>query len=135
MNMKNVVISLHLVICFISISLSCNAVAKVDSCQNDKCFVSIVSLIANGSDFHGDKIIVQGVFFSEGRDAAIYLDEGSEKFLIDQNGIYLYIKDGGEDMSFLNGKYVIAEGIFNAGERGNSGAFSGGLESIVRIHP
>ncbi|MCX2832332.1 hypothetical protein [Microbulbifer thermotolerans] len=115
-------------------ALSNNAMSEENPCKRDKCFVSIISLIANGSSYHGKKIIIQGVFYSEDKDAAIYFDKGSMDFSIDQNGIYIYLEEN-KDMSFLNGKYVIAEGVFNAKERGASGSFSGGLESVIRLHP
>ena len=116
------------------LGLAQTSVSDDGSCPSESCFVSLVKLVAYGERYDKSKIVIRGVFFSEGEHAAVYLDSGSMKYGIDENAVYIHLRDV-QDPSLLTGKYVIVEGQFDSKDKGISGIFAGSLKSIIRIHP
>jgi len=116
--------------------------------------ISIIRLIANPADYHGAFIRVDGVANLSVGATAIYLSKEHWFYLSSRNGLWLDIEqnviiDEGtllehwyyingewvsyEDVQYLNGKYVIIEGIFDMYAIGNRGRYPGGIVDITRI--
>ena len=104
--------------------------------------ISLVQLIANPQDYHGKEVIVMGYlnlmlegkipFPFEGN--AIYLHEDDWKHAVAKNGLALEItSDFAKKQSWVDGKYVILRGRFNANNKGKGGHWSGTIENVSNI--
>jgi len=100
----------------------------------ERCFVSIIQLIAAPEKFHGRRVQVQGYVelgFENNhlfptREFAAARDCHSALWL-DVEGLLL------QNPSKFSNRYLIVAGVFNAENRGHGGLHSGTIEKIFRF--
>jgi hypothetical protein len=98
---------------------------------------SIVELIANPLKYDNKRVRIIGFVRLEFEGNAIYLHR--EDFLhgISENSVWVNVPKAitKEQMTEVNEKYVICEGVFHASSHGHMGMFSGELSDINRLEP
>ncbi len=97
--------------------------------------VSLVSLIANPDKFDGKYIRIMGVayFDSKGSINAICLTREDKRRANGRNAIFLYFSPSIKNADKLNDKYVLAQGIFRAADRGHLSSFAASLDEVDRV--
>lgn len=98
--------------------------------------VSILSLIATPSAFHGQQIRCIGFARIQFEGTAIYLHKEDCLRGITKNGLWLDI--GALPAAIVdaaNDRYVIVEGRFSMTNHGHLGLWSGSIQNITRMDP
>ena len=90
--------------------------------------VSMIQLISNPAAYNGKLVRVIGFVRFEFEGNALYLHEEDYKQMLTRNGAWLSMPEKKE----LDRKYALIEGVFNAGNRGHLGLWSGSLEKVTR---
>jgi hypothetical protein len=97
---------------------------------------SIIELIANPEELHGQRVRVIGYVLLEREGTMIYLSEHDAKHGISKNAIWLSIPSGSwQDCYKCHAKYALVEGTYSAKHLGHKDACSGAIEEIVRFEP
>ena len=147
--MKKTVIIIFIIINIIAIN-SCSDEKQNDNHAEEDAWplhVSIIQLIANPAEYHGKKILVEGVVDLSYEGTAVYLCIDNWYYLASKNAIWLkipleviddelwYYINGRliseEDAREYNGKYVLIEGTFDMYDTGHRDLFSGGIFDIT----
>jgi len=96
--------------------------------------VSLIQLIANPKDYHGQLVRVFGFVTLDFEGTAIYLHQDDYKYGLDKNGLWIDVtREIGKRRADYDQKYVLVEGIFDGNERGHMGLFSGCIRNISRF--
>ena len=95
-------------------------------------FVSLIRVIQVPEKYHGKKIRVIGFGAVEFEHKALYVSAADRRNALTKNGIWLDVPIN-EGTKKLNGKYLLAEGIFDKDNKGHLKMFSGCLSYVTRI--
>lgn len=96
--------------------------------------VTMVQLIADPAKFDGHIVRVIGYLHLEFEGNVLYLHKEDYERAILGNGIWVSLTDSQRKTSSkIGGSYAIAEGRFNAKDKGHMGMWSGSLENITRL--
>src|ERR1044072_1835706 len=115
-----------------AIALLCfcaTATTDAGKSAEDPIWVSIVSLIATPEKYDGKYIRVLGIAYLDSKNFinAIYLTREDKLKANDVNGVFLYLPAPGPRTDRLNGRFVVAQGIFRSDEKGHLHKFPGSL--------
>jgi starvation-inducible outer membrane lipoprotein len=97
--------------------------------------VSIIQLIANPSDYHGQKVRVEGVGHIAFERCGLFLGKDDRKYSICANGLWLELGEKATPFKKArryNGKYVLVEGTFDMENKGHLGMYSGAIVDVTR---
>lgn len=94
---------------------------------------SIVDLIANPKSHDKKLIQVKGFIHVEVENSSIYLSENDYIFGITKNSLWIDMTKSEMDRLSINDKYVIIEGIFDAGNKGHESNYSGAISNIKKL--
>jgi hypothetical protein len=97
--------------------------------------VSLISLIAIPEKFDGKYIRISGVgyFDSKGAVAAVFLTREDKLNGNTKDAIFLYLKESLKNTDRFNNKFVVAQGVFRAADRGHLNFFSASLADVDRV--
>ena len=96
--------------------------------------VSILSLISRPQEFDGKLVRVIGYFRAEFEGDAIYLHKQDYLLFIPKNGLWVDLEvDIRKQAKKANNGYVLLEGVFEAGNQGHLGSWSGAIGKVQRI--
>lgn len=101
--------------------------------------ISLINLISNSKDFDGKFVRVIGVCEYEFEGYGLYLSINDYDYGISKNAIWLELDENdllnnNSDLKFMNGKYVIIEGIFEGNDNGHLDLYSGTIKNITRMN-
>jgi hypothetical protein len=96
--------------------------------------ISIIQLIANPEKYDGKRVRFIGYLILEFEGDAIYLHKEDYENSIVKNGLWVDV-DRANNWGTYNKKYVIIDAVFDAGNKGHMGMWSGGLKDIRSIGP
>ena len=99
--------------------------------------VSMISLIANPEKYDGKLVRVVGVGRIEFEGNSLYFSKADHDNNITKNALWMNpdyeaLQAEENELQKLNGKYVLIEGVFNSGNQGHFGMYSGAVERITR---
>jgi hypothetical protein len=137
MSKQHCVVALSLLIFLLS-SCSSDHDSNLNKVDHSAIEVSIIQVIANPSDYHGQKIRVKGVGNAAYEGNGLYLNKNDWQYRVYTNGLWLQFGEGAtpfEKAGKYNGKYVIVEGIFNMDFKGHFSMYSGAIVDITRYEP
>jgi len=100
--------------------------------------VSLMQLIVNPEEYHGELVRVIGVSRIEFEGDGICFTKEHYEHSVLMNALWIepdYDALGvtREQLEQFNGKYVIVEGVFNKDNHGHLGMYSGALEKVTRF--
>lgn len=95
--------------------------------------VSLLTLIANPTQYEGKVVRVIGFVQLEFEGNAIFLHEEDFRRAITENGLWLDVPAGFR--GYESGSYAIVEGVFTSKAHGHMGLFSGEIQHVTRLQP
>jgi hypothetical protein len=92
--------------------------------------VSVVALLADPSQYDGQRLQVEGFLNLQFEGNALYLDKAEFEADLSRNAVWIDLPRG-----FDKRLYATVDGVFVASGRGHLGAYSGTITDIGRIAP
>ena len=97
--------------------------------------VSLISLIATPEKFDGKYVRISGVayFDQKANLYSIFLTREDKRRANGANSIFLYLAPSLGNVSGLNDKFVLAQGVFRAQDHGRLNSFAAALAEVDRV--
>src|SRR5689334_10664331 len=95
-------------------------------------FISLIHLVQNPKDFDGKIVRVVGFASIKFESRALYIAEEGYRNAVTKNAVWLQFEVNDENIK-LHEKYVLVEGLFDAGSFGHLKMFSGTIKEIARL--
>ncbi|WP_374437918.1 hypothetical protein [Inhella sp.] len=96
--------------------------------------VSLLSLIGSPKEFDGKLVRLIGFAHFEFEGNAIYLHREDHLRGIPKNGLWLDVEEmPRKELSKVNNKYVLVEGVFAMEDKGHVNLFSGSIKKVQRL--
>lgn len=102
--------------------------------QQQRSSVSMIELIANSEEYHGQQVLVSGFMYLQFEGTALWFHQQDLEYGRHKNSLWLDFTNS-EVTSDINCRYVQVVGTFNSEMLGHMGLSSGAIQNISHLQP